>query len=60
MTFTTSGLADGNYTLWFNSTDAAGNLGYADVAIGVDNTVPTVSVSKSTSATSSVTVAYSC
>ncbi|MFH1889822.1 MAG: hypothetical protein ABIJ58_03020, partial [Nanoarchaeota archaeon] len=60
LTFTTSGLADGNYTLWFNSTDAAGNLGYADVAIGVDNTVPTVSVSKSTSATSSVTVAYSC
>jgi len=60
LTFTTSGLADGNYTLWFNSTDAVGNLGYADVAIGVDNTAPTVSVSKSTSATSSVTVDYSC
>ncbi|MBU2503910.1 MAG: hypothetical protein KJ879_02555 [Nanoarchaeota archaeon] len=60
LTFATSGLADGNYTLWFNSTDAVGNLGYVDVAIGVDNTVPTVSVSKSTSATSSVTVDYSC
>ncbi|MBU2459406.1 MAG: hypothetical protein KKB29_03540, partial [Nanoarchaeota archaeon] len=59
-TFTTTVLADGNYTLWVNSTDTAGNLGYASVAIGVDNTVPTVSVSKSTSATSSVTVAYSC
>jgi len=58
--FDTSVLADGNYTFWINASDSAGNIANQSLLIGVDNTAPTVSLAKSSSTESRITVTTSC
>jgi len=62
-TFDTSNLADDNYTLWVNASDTMGTpniKNQSKTLIGVDNTNPTISLSKLSSTRSSITVSFSC
>ena len=54
----TSALSDGVYTTYVNCTDSAGNTGMSNsLTATIDTTVPTLSLSKSSSTSTSLTIA---
>jgi len=62
-TFDTSDLTDGNYTLWINASDTmvTPNVrNQSKTLIGVDDTNPTISLSKSSSTITTITISFSC